>query len=315
MRYTRIFWKVRHPKHSVPMKHYRLIFTSDCTQDCVFCLAKDDPRVRLSFPEVVALLKQQRARGAELLSIDGGEPTNVPYFPSLITKCLALGFKKIAVKTNGYGFADKRFSREVLEGRQDVIKLYLSLHGHNKNLHDRLSRVKGSFAVAMRAIRNVVNLDASIVTNIVVCSENFRFLKQYIDVLVQARVSKTIFLFIVPEGNALRNSSLIPALPEVIPYVQDAVDYANIKGVYPALTFFPFCALDPYYISYAAEAYMPDRFKDPEAFSARRHRPPQCLRCACYRLCPGVWEAYYTLHSFCFKPFPVRRRSVGSRHK
>ena len=284
------------------MHHYHLIPTTNCDQHCLFCLVKGDPEINLSYEDTVLKLKKARKQGAAFLSIDGGEPTLLPYFGKLIKQSIALGFKKIAIKTNGLGFSDYKFAKTIIEGNENVIKIYLSLHGSNRLIHDKLAQTNGSFSIALKAIKNIIKLQGDFTSNIVICSLNFLYLKEYIDLLTKTGIKKTIFLFIASRGNALQNPFLIPKIEDTIPFIKEAIDYANTKEIEVALTFIPFCLLDNYYINYAVEFHIPNNIYEFDELAAEHYKSPICKKCKYYSQCPGVWKKYYKLKGFNFKP-------------
>lgn len=284
------------------MDHHHLTPTSKCNQNCLFCLVKKDPKINLSFEDAVSRLKKAHDQGATLLSLDGGEPTILPYFKELIKQSISLGFKNIAIKTNGFGFSNYQYAKTVIEGNQNIIKIYLSLHGADKNIHDKLVQKNGSFDTALKAIKNIIKLKCDFTSNIVICSLNFLYLKEYIDLLKQFGVKKTIFLFIASRGSALKNPFLIPKIEITVPFIKEAIDYANAKDVEVALTFFPFCLLDSYYLNYAVESHIPGEIKNFDELSEERYKSKKCQKCRYYPKCPGVWKEYYQLKSFKFKP-------------
>jgi len=284
------------------MNYYHLTPATKCNQDCLFCLIKGGPEINLSYKDVVSRLKKARNQGAAFLSIDGGEPTSLPYFGKLIKKSIALGFKKIAIKTNGRGFSDYKFAKTILEGNENIIKIDLSLHGPNKIIHDKLTQANGSFNTTLKAINNIIILQGDLTSNIVICSLNFLYLKEYIDLLKKTEIKKTTFLFIALRGNALNNPLLIPNIEDTILFVKEAIDYANSKDINVALTFFPFCLLDSYYINYAVEFHIRNDINEFDELANERYKSPRCKRCKYYSKCPGVWKEYYKLKGFKFKP-------------
>jgi len=213
-----------------------------------------------------------------------------------------LGFKKIAIKTNGLGFSNYQYAKTIIEGNQNIIKIYLSLHGADKNIHDKLVQKNGSFDTAIKAAKNIIKLKCDFTSNIVICSLNFLYLKEYVDLLKRLGVKKTIFLFIASRGSALKNPFLIPEIETTVSYIKEAIDYANSKNVEVALTFFPFCLLDDYYINFAVESHILGKIKNFDELSEERYKSKNCQKCRYYTKCPGVWKKYYQLRGFKFKP-------------
>ena len=285
------------------MDYYHLTLTSKCNHNCLFCLVKGVIKVNLSSKEAFKKLEKAHRQGAKYLSIDGGEPTILPYFKKLVNKAVNLGFKIIAVKTNGTGFSDYNFAREVIKGNEDIIRVYLSLHSSDKKIHDRLTKTEGSFDVAVRAINNITKLNGKLVINLVVCSLNYKHLKGFVEFLAEYKIQETILLFIVPQGNALKNKWLIPKIENTIPYVKKAIDLGNKLGIKVRLTFFPFCLLGKNYMQYAVEYNIPgDIRKFDSLFLKTRYQSPECKKCVFFTKCPGIFKEYYKIRGFHFKP-------------
>ncbi|KKU11194.1 MAG: Heme biosynthesis protein [Parcubacteria group bacterium GW2011_GWF2_46_8] len=288
------------------MRHYRLFLTSVRNENCSFCSVKDDPFVSLSFLDAVTLLREARRKGADYLSIDGGEVTMTSYFTKLIQRSVSLGFKKIVVNTNGFGFRNRDFTETVLEERQHILRICISLYGHNKRVHDRLTNVKGSFDATIKAIKNITDMRGDLVASLVVCSENFPFLKKYIGTLKRLKIKTVIISFVAVEDDVLWKPSFVPDIRDTIPFLQKAIDYANTKNISISLVFFPFCVLGKYYTEYATERYAGNRYKNQKEFFKGKHISKQCFGCTYYNSCPGVWEEYYKLRGFRFRPVSAR---------
>lgn len=284
------------------MNHYHLTLTTKCNQDCLFCLVKGDPEINLSYEDAVFKLKKARSQGAVLLSIDGGEPILLPYFKDLINQSIELGYQRIVIKTNGFGFSNYEFAKNILKGNENIIKINLSLHGPTAKIHYKLTQTKGSFDTAIKAAKNIIKLQGILISNIVICSENYKFLKEYIDLLGQLKIKETIFLFIASRGNALKNTYLIPDIEKITPFVKKAISFADSKRIYVALTFFPFCLLGDYYLTHAVEFHIPTSITLFDELAEERYKSIKCKKCKYYNKCPGVWREYYKLKGFNFKP-------------
>ena len=284
------------------MEHYIFTPTTECNQDCLFCLVKRDARAQCSYKDTVTLLRKLHKQGIIKLSIDGGEPTLLSYFNKLIRQSIALGFKTIAIKTNGLGFSNYKFAQNILEGNETIIYIYVFLHGPNKISHDKLTQTRGSFDTAIKAAKNIIELQGNIIANIVINNLNFLYLKEYIDLLKKINIRETLFLFILPKGNALKNNFLIPNIKNIIPFIKEAIDYANSKNIHVGLTFFPFCLLGDYYIDFAVETHIPTSISNFDKSSGEIYKSNKCRDCKYFSKCPGIRREYFKLNGFHFKP-------------
>lgn len=125
-----------------------LELTYRCNLDCFFCyndLAKKGEA--LTTAQYLALLEELRDMGVLNLILSGGEPLVHPDFFTLGARARALGFV-VRVKSNGHllgGRLARRLKEEV-----DPFLVEVSLHGSTAAVHDRQTRVPGSFDRLLR---------------------------------------------------------------------------------------------------------------------------------------------------------------------
>lgn len=124
--------------------------TYRCNLDCYFCYNDLSLRGRpLSREQYCAFFDDLRELGTFNLTLSGGEPLAHPDFFELGAHAKRLGFVT-RIKSNGHAlFADtaRRIKDEV-----DPFMVEVSLHGATAEVHDRQTRVAGSFD---RLIENI----------------------------------------------------------------------------------------------------------------------------------------------------------------
>ncbi len=125
--------------------------TYRCNLDCYFCY--NDTGLKgapLTTAEYFRFFEDLRDLGTLNLTLSGGEPLAHPEFFVLGAKARALGFV-VRVKSNGHalrGTLARRMKDEV-----DPFIVEVSLHGASADVHDRQTRVPGSFARLMANVR------------------------------------------------------------------------------------------------------------------------------------------------------------------
>ena len=91
--------------HGRTIRDMRLSVTDRCNYRCVYCMDPDfrymPKRELLSFDEYVTIARVCASLGIEKLRITGGEPTLYPHLDELIATLGGMGFKDIAMTTNG----------------------------------------------------------------------------------------------------------------------------------------------------------------------------------------------------------------------
>ena len=139
-------------------KNKKFIFVEEityrCNNNCKFCYI--DPQKRdlmLDVNQIKEDLKNARSRSIHRVVFTGGEPTIHPNLIEIVAYAKNCGFDKIHIISNGRRFADDNFARRIIKAGANII--VFSLHGHNAEVHDSITRGKGSFNQLCEGIDNV----------------------------------------------------------------------------------------------------------------------------------------------------------------
>lgn len=135
----------------IPMQA-SLELTNRCNERCGHCYLpsfKDDPSKTMNAEDWQRILNQLRGAGTLFLILMGGEAMLNPHFWSILSYAKDLSFH-ISMITNGL----KIQTPEVAEKLKNLgmINVTVSLYSHNPEIHDSMTRVKGSHAKTVRAI-------------------------------------------------------------------------------------------------------------------------------------------------------------------
>lgn len=144
--------------------------TYACNLDCSFCYNDVSLKGRrLSLAQHYALLDDLASLSVLHLTLTGGEPLAHPSFFEIGARARALGFV-IRLKSNGHalrGRTAERIAREVAPYLVEV-----SLHGASASVHDRQTRVLGSFDRLVDNIRKMLSLGLRVQANSVLTRLN-----------------------------------------------------------------------------------------------------------------------------------------------
>ncbi|MCG6870705.1 MAG: radical SAM protein [Gammaproteobacteria bacterium] len=120
-----------------------LELTYRCNLDCDFCYNDLELRGRTLLLEDYRRLLQELAElGTLQLTLTGGEPLAHPDFFAIGAEARRLGFQ-VRIKSNGHALRGALLRR--LIGEVDPYAVDVSLHGASAAVHDRQTRVAGSF--------------------------------------------------------------------------------------------------------------------------------------------------------------------------
>lgn len=144
---TDVMRKVRERRvlHDVSLE-----LTYRCNLDCFYCYNdRDKPGVPLSLEQYEDLLRDLARMQTLHLMLTGGEPMIHPHFFKIGSMARELGFVT-RVRTNGHSLNNRQAER--VKQEVDPYLVEVSLHGATPEVHDRQTRVEGSFE---RLIQNL----------------------------------------------------------------------------------------------------------------------------------------------------------------
>ncbi len=145
----RIMSKVRSKRvlHDVALE-----LTYQCDLDCFYCYNDRNRRgTLLSLTQYRILLEDLVAMQTLFLMLTGGEPMIHPHFFDIGRMTRDLGFV-VRIRTNGNTLTPRNVKR--LIGEVDPYMVEVSLHGASAGVHDRQTRVPGSFERLIRHLRH-----------------------------------------------------------------------------------------------------------------------------------------------------------------
>ncbi len=135
-----------------------------CNNRCLFCYQRGYREVWgypkwMTASEVRSRLRWGVEHGYDEVSFTGGEPTIRPDFLDLVRFAREVGFRRVAVTTNGWKLGDEGFFRDAVQA--GLTSMGVSIHGPDARTHEGLTGRPGSFARAVQAIRNAVRTHGS----------------------------------------------------------------------------------------------------------------------------------------------------------
>jgi len=306
-------------KSKVSFKKVVLVPGYQCNNHCVFCINRDKRDLPAkNTAEVLKEMKEASQRGCDYAEFAGGENAIRPDFPLLVKSAGTMGYKRVAVATNGRMFSYPGFAEKISEnGLTDII---FSIHGHTPELHDRMTGVEGSFAQMLEGVRNMLRVfRGTVATNTAVTKINYRYLPEIGRFIAgHFGFTNSEFIFADPSQGGVKDSfdKLMPKISEAAPYMRKTLDLAaeKIKAepeerklLYNwGVRYVPVCYFQdyfPYQISEIREKiiYTNVQHITPDYINLNyikgrqeisRVRPEKCRACRYYESCEGIWKEY-----------------------
>ncbi len=134
--------------HGVPLSVH-LDLTYRCNERCEHCYLEHDDRGEMNTSEIQNLLRQLAEAGVFFLTLSGGEPLVRDDCFEIIEFARALQFN-VKLKTNAILIREKEAAR--LKALA-VEQVQISLYSHRAEVHDAITKVRGSLQRTLAGIR------------------------------------------------------------------------------------------------------------------------------------------------------------------
>ena len=189
-------------------KRFELYLNLVCNQRCLHCFNGRSIRAAgkdLGFSRVCAEMLRMRAKGFDWLSFLGGEPTVYPDILKAVSMGGKLGYRRIMTYSNGLKYADREFTERMRKaGLTDTC---LSVHGHDKRLHEAVTRSPGSFEKVLRAIENLERCKVKITLILVLNALNKDKLKEMLRFYASKKITQYMIFFLKYQGRLVEEKS------------------------------------------------------------------------------------------------------------
>jgi len=298
-----------------------------CNNNCVFCMEEDRDGRRAAnsatTDDVVRWLLEDN-QTCEEVCFTSGEPTTNERLVTWVRWAREHGIRRISMMTNGRALAYERYTRQLLAAGMN--RFYVSVHGHERKLHESLTRTPDSFAQTRQGIENVARLrgrDTDLHTSTVITKRNLPHLDAIYRFLRALGVDQVVFNALQPHGRAETHfERLFPRYTEITAVATELVA-AEPASEQPVAAFWvdmPLCtttALPDFNRGYV-EAYahvepptaggliqgerLAQRRAGPDGSLVRieradldrsgREKREACRRCRYFDGCEGVWTNY-----------------------
>jgi len=123
--------------------------TYRCNERCVHCYLDHDDHGEMTTGEIKGLFDQLAEAGVLFLNLSGGEIFLRRDFFEILEHARALKFC-VKLKTNGVLIREQDAERIRSLG---VSSVQISIYSHRPDVHDAITKIRGSFERSVRAIR------------------------------------------------------------------------------------------------------------------------------------------------------------------
>jgi len=279
-----------------------LVLGYDCNNNCIFCLYGDRKGMRSS-EELKKTMDELRKYSNDIM-LTGGSAYREDYL-EILRYAKGLGFK-VHIDHNLRLFANKEFAKKVLEILPDA-RFSCSLHSPTPEIHDKITRVKGSWKQTVRGIKNIVESGNKNITPVcVICKLNYKLLPEMVSFVSKLGLSRLDFVLVRKEGNAEKiYEKIVPSFREFKNYLFRALSIAEKLNFFVRVTGLPLCAIPKIKFSFELYGRMMEKIiwdvdgiktDELKGRPLRRVKFRRCKLCKYYFICPGVIEDYVQVH-------------------
>ncbi len=288
-----------------------------CNNDCIHCIIalNRDEIIKVgktcdrTFEECEEELKKaycQRISQGESYSkvvLTGGEVTIRKDLFQLCDSVMEKGFTYIDMQTNGRVLADFHLTKRLVENYP--IAFGIALHGSNADIHDRVTRRKGSFAETVQGLRNIADCCGNIMGKVVISKENYSFLLDTVKLFHRLQAKYVNIAFPHSSIGDPRFADYVPKYSEIQPFILEVLEYAKSEHLPLQLECVPFCFLEDYeeFTEYSdlfwnkkKKIYGSPIQSATIDWQKRRleikDKAKVCENCFFNQLCEGVWKEY-----------------------
>lgn len=230
-----------------PTRFRDLAVTVDfhCNSACTFCIVQEGMNNYrgVPFERFVALTEEnRRSQKYDRVIFTGGEVTLEKGLFRFLEHARTSGaYRHVRLQTNGRKLADAAFTQELVAAGVD--EFFVSLHGHDAALHDRITQRPGSFDELIRGLEHLATHPVRRITNTVIHRTNIGAFTGIVEVAHRHGVSEMEFWNYLPMEDHADERNLIAPLPDTMPSLRAALDRCAALGLRAVTKYVPRCLL------------------------------------------------------------------------
>jgi MoaA/NifB/PqqE/SkfB family radical SAM enzyme len=273
------------------------------------------------------------SRASEEVCFTSGEPTTNARLAVWARLAKESGAERISVMTNGRMLSNERYAKALVAA--GINRFYISIHGHERRLHDALTRTPGSFSQTLAGLDVIAGLKRhgiALHTSTVLTKRNLPHLAAIYDFLRARRVDQVVFNVMQAHGRAdTLFEQIFPSYSAVSKVAKAFLDAQGrrerpVKAFFVDITPCTTEGLTDFNRGYV-EGYVHHEpsicarhdgtvvsIRRADLDRAARAKRSECTACRYDRICAGVWVNY--VKRFGWDEFvPVPGATPGDRRR
>ena len=276
-----------------------IVVTNQCNSNCIMCPDSDAVRNTKENPDIKKLLEQIRCipDDTKHITITGGEPGLLKEnLLKLLEECKRyLPNTEFLILTNGRVFSNTDFTNKLEESIPNNTRIAIPIYADNEDMHDEITRVKGSFRQAVVGIKKLIEKNIDVEIRVVVLKKNYKYLEKIANFIVKElpEVKMVNIMALEMTGNAYKNREQVWInFGEVKEYLYKACITIIKSGIITNLYNFPLCNLDERLYSVAHRSITDYKIRYKE----------KCEECRAKKNCGGFFNSTINVKDIEVKP-------------
>lgn len=264
-----------------------IYLTGHCNSNCIMCPCSDSER-KLSNgldEDWMQLYLAMLPDNLRHIIVTGGEPTlRLDTFIKVI-QYIGKRFPNVDVLllTNGRSLAYKGLADFLLQNAPKSLIVGIPLHGANQDLHDKITRTRGSFQQTDMGIKNLLQRRIDVELRIVVTRINLDNLDDIAKRICNdyPTVKVVNFVGLETRGNcALNFKNVYVSHRDAFEHSKMAINILIASGIDVGLYNFPLCMVDEGYWKLCKRSISPEKVR----------YTSQCNKCRVHNICGGFFN-------------------------
>jgi len=222
-----------------------LALTFRCQNNCVHCYTGGPHTTEeLTTEQWKKVIDRLHQIGVFILTFTGGEPTLRDDLPELLQHAQNKGIVTGLI-TNGRRLKDQVYVKTLERVGLDFIQV--TLESHSADIHDLMTRTKGSWKETVAGIKNAVSTNIYVTTNTTLSKNNAQDFLETVDFIERLGVAGFGCNSLIYSGKATEISNefvvSVETLKDLLPKVHDKANQLGLKFLWYTPT--QYCRFDP----------------------------------------------------------------------
>jgi len=218
------------------LKELTIEITKKCPMECIICSSdggKEDPH-ELTIQELYKIVDDAIKLGVKIISLSGGEPIESPHCMEFIQYVKERNLQlylytsgNVTTKTGIGPIEDDYLDKLKLLA---VDKIIFSIHGHNAEIHENITKRHGSYDNLISSIKRSQNIGHNVELHFVPTLMNFYCIPKVIQLSAVLNIQKISFLRFVPQGRGAINRDKLEISGEKMVKLRKILQTANLNS-------------------------------------------------------------------------------------